>query len=92
MQGTEKPDGVRGGAEYRQGGGGEQTNRKRAEEFREEVSYLRIHDVIYAPEKNPGNRGGGGPSSERQKVDVRVQRTEMIERIIGGHHSSSACL
>lgn len=29
-------------------------NRKRAEKFREEVSYLRIDDVIYAPEKNSG--------------------------------------
>lgn len=42
------------GEEYRQGGGGEQMNRKRVETFREEVSYLRIDDVIYAPEKNPG--------------------------------------
>lgn len=29
-------------------------NRKRVEKIREEVSYLRIDDVIYAPEKNPG--------------------------------------
>lgn len=42
------------GEEYRQGGGGEQMNRKRAENLRKEVSYLRIDDVIYAPEKNPG--------------------------------------
>lgn len=29
-------------------------NRKRAENLREEVSYMRIDDVIHAPEKNPG--------------------------------------
>lgn len=29
-------------------------NKKRAEKSREEVSYLRTEDVIYAPERNPG--------------------------------------
>ncbi len=29
-------------------------NRKRAEKLREEVSYLRIDEDIYAREKNPG--------------------------------------
>lgn len=36
------------GEEYRQRGGGEEMNRKKAQNFRVEVFYLRADDVIYA--------------------------------------------
>lgn len=54
-------------------------NSKRAEKFREEVSYFRVDDATYAPEKNPGilmvTTPEGKKDSGERKDDTRAQGT-----------------